>query len=202
MTRPSRGSWTRPTTTRCATLRRDRARARRAARAARPGGHAGRRRHRRLRGRLPAVDRRQRQERLLRDDAGLRAREEGRPQGLDHDDRVDGGAHRLAVQPPVLPDQGRADRLRAGAGAGRRPGRRAGQRHLSRAGGHPDAAHVLRPRPRRRHGRPDAQLHLAGPAGRPATPEEIAGVVAFLASDDAGFVTGVTIPIDGGLTAR
>jgi NAD(P)-dependent dehydrogenase (short-subunit alcohol dehydrogenase family) len=40
------------------------------------------------------------------------------------------------------------------------------------------------------------------PLGRPATPEEIAGVVAFLASDDAGFVTGVTIPIDGGLTAR
>jgi NAD(P)-dependent dehydrogenase (short-subunit alcohol dehydrogenase family) len=40
------------------------------------------------------------------------------------------------------------------------------------------------------------------PLGRPATSEEIAGVVAFLASDDAGFVTGVTIPIDGGLTAR
>lgn len=40
------------------------------------------------------------------------------------------------------------------------------------------------------------------PLGRPATPEEIAGVVAFLASDDAGFVTGVTIPVDGGLTAQ
>lgn len=40
------------------------------------------------------------------------------------------------------------------------------------------------------------------PLGRPATPEEIAGVVAFLSSDDAGFVTGVTIPIDGGLTAK
>jgi NAD(P)-dependent dehydrogenase (short-subunit alcohol dehydrogenase family) len=40
------------------------------------------------------------------------------------------------------------------------------------------------------------------PLGRPATPEEIAGVVAFLSSDDAGFMTGVTIPIDGGLTAK
>lgn len=40
------------------------------------------------------------------------------------------------------------------------------------------------------------------PLGRPATPEEIAGVVAFLASDDAGFVTGVAIPVDGGLTAQ
>lgn len=40
------------------------------------------------------------------------------------------------------------------------------------------------------------------PLGRPATVDEIAGVVAFLASDDAGFVTGATIPIDGGQTAR
>jgi NAD(P)-dependent dehydrogenase (short-subunit alcohol dehydrogenase family) len=40
------------------------------------------------------------------------------------------------------------------------------------------------------------------PMQRAATPAEIAGVVAFLASDDAGFVTGATIPIDGGQTAR
>jgi NAD(P)-dependent dehydrogenase (short-subunit alcohol dehydrogenase family) len=40
------------------------------------------------------------------------------------------------------------------------------------------------------------------PMGRPAQPAEIAGVVAFLASDDAGFVTGVTLPIDGGLTIK
>jgi len=40
------------------------------------------------------------------------------------------------------------------------------------------------------------------PLGRPATPEEFAGVVAFLASDDAGFVTGATIPVDGGQTAK
>ena len=40
------------------------------------------------------------------------------------------------------------------------------------------------------------------PLGRPAQPEEIAGVVAFLASDDAGFVTGHSIPVDGGLVAK
>jgi NAD(P)-dependent dehydrogenase (short-subunit alcohol dehydrogenase family) len=40
------------------------------------------------------------------------------------------------------------------------------------------------------------------PLGRPAQPAEIAGVVAFLASDDAGYVTGVTIPVDGGLVAK
>lgn len=40
------------------------------------------------------------------------------------------------------------------------------------------------------------------PLGRGAEPEEIASVIAFLASDDASYVTGTTIPVDGGLTAK
>ena len=40
------------------------------------------------------------------------------------------------------------------------------------------------------------------PLGRGAQPEEIASVVAFLNSDDASYVTGTTIPVDGGLTAQ
>jgi len=37
------------------------------------------------------------------------------------------------------------------------------------------------------------------PLGRFGTPEDVAGVVAFLASDDAAYVTGQVIDIDGGL---
>lgn len=36
--------------------------------------------------------------------------------------------------------------------------------------------------------------------GRLATPEDIAGAVYFLASDDAAFITGVDLPVDGGAT--
>lgn len=39
------------------------------------------------------------------------------------------------------------------------------------------------------------------PLGRFGTPDDHAGVVAFLASDDARFVTGHTIPVDGGTLA-
>ena len=39
------------------------------------------------------------------------------------------------------------------------------------------------------------------PLGRGAKPEEIASVIAFLASDDASFINGVNLPVDGGVTA-
>ena len=39
------------------------------------------------------------------------------------------------------------------------------------------------------------------PLGRPGEPEDIASVVAFLASEDARFVTGANIPVDGGVSA-
>lgn len=50
-------------------------------------------------------------------------------------------------------------------------------------------------------GRDPALLRSWLPLGRFGRPEDFAGVVAFLASDDAAFITGHTIPVDGGTLA-
>ena len=39
------------------------------------------------------------------------------------------------------------------------------------------------------------------PMGRPAQPEEIANAALFLISDEASYITGVALPVDGGATA-
>lgn len=44
-----------------------------------------------------------------------------------------------------------------------------------------------------------ARIH---PAGRTGTPEDVAALVAFLASDDSAFITGHTYVIDGGRTVK
>uniref|UniRef100_UPI003516C3F1 SDR family oxidoreductase n=1 Tax=Salipiger bermudensis TaxID=344736 RepID=UPI003516C3F1 len=46
-----------------------------------------------------------------------------------------------------------------------------------------------------------AKVMARSPLGRPAEPDDIADVIAFLASDDARFVNGVNLPVDGGLSA-
>jgi 2-keto-3-deoxy-L-fuconate dehydrogenase len=43
-----------------------------------------------------------------------------------------------------------------------------------------------------------AKLAAAQPIGRMGKPEEVAALALFLCSDEAGFITGVDYPIDGG----
>jgi meso-butanediol dehydrogenase/(S,S)-butanediol dehydrogenase/diacetyl reductase len=47
-----------------------------------------------------------------------------------------------------------------------------------------------------------AALRRARLTDRAGTPEDVAGAIAFLASDDASFITGVALPVDGGQTAH
>ncbi|SCE93103.1 3-oxoacyl-[acyl-carrier-protein] reductase [Micromonospora viridifaciens] len=44
-----------------------------------------------------------------------------------------------------------------------------------------------------------AEIRKSIPAGRMASPDEVAGVVTWLASDAAGYISGAVIPVDGGL---
>jgi 2-hydroxycyclohexanecarboxyl-CoA dehydrogenase len=45
-----------------------------------------------------------------------------------------------------------------------------------------------------------ASLKQAIPLGRTGEPDDLASAVAFLASDDAGFITGQTLSVSGGLS--
>ena len=49
---------------------------------------------------------------------------------------------------------------------------------------------------------PRDQLDAPNPSGRLSDPTEIAGLVAYLLSDEAAFITGSAIAIDGGATAQ
>jgi NAD(P)-dependent dehydrogenase (short-subunit alcohol dehydrogenase family) len=48
----------------------------------------------------------------------------------------------------------------------------------------------------------EAQFAAMVPMGRIAQPEEIKGLAIYLASDASSFMTGVTLPLDGGIMAR
>jgi 3-oxoacyl-[acyl-carrier protein] reductase len=48
----------------------------------------------------------------------------------------------------------------------------------------------------------EAEAGLHTPIGRSGTPEEVAEVIGFLASDRASYVTGATVVVDGGNTIQ
>lgn len=48
----------------------------------------------------------------------------------------------------------------------------------------------------------DRQILERTPMARWGRPEDMAGAALFLASDAAGFITGITLPVDGGYTAK
>ena len=59
-------------------------------------------------------------------------------------------------------------------------------------------------RPKARWVRPNKSWRSVSliPLGRIAEPEEVTNLVLFLASDEANFITGVTLPVDGGASVR
>jgi NAD(P)-dependent dehydrogenase (short-subunit alcohol dehydrogenase family) len=51
-------------------------------------------------------------------------------------------------------------------------------------------------------GAPRDSVMASIPVGRFGTPVDIARTAVFLASDDAAWITGVVLPVDGGMTAQ
>lgn len=47
-----------------------------------------------------------------------------------------------------------------------------------------------------------ARRHAASPTGRMGSPWDVAHTAVFLASDEAAYINGVCLPVDGGLSAR
>ena len=119
---------------------------------------------------------------------------------LDGRARRRGGQHRLGGRAALDPRdrrvrgvEGRADPAHRGAGVAARAGDPGQRRGAGASCG----------RGSRRRSTPAArrQARRGVPAGRLGTPEDVAGLVGFLVSDAAAWITGETVRVDGGLLA-
>ena len=120
--------------------------------------------------------------------------------------RLDLGAGRLGVQPGLFDGEIRRRRLCPLAGEAARARQHPGQRGLPRPDRHADAARLRRPSRPARPGRRTRRRWSCSaarqiPMRRTGKPEEIANAALFLLSDEASFVSGAALPVDGGATA-
>ena len=112
---------------------------------------------------------------------------------------VDLVTRRLAGVRPLQRRQGRDREPRQDDGARARAPRHPGQLHQPGPERH---AAVRRSRRRGAHGHLASRGFPVVPMGRLGSVDDMAAAFSFLASDDAAYVTGVNLVVDGGLTAH
>ncbi|MBV8826069.1 MAG: hypothetical protein JO220_13875 [Hyphomicrobiales bacterium] len=128
----------------------------------------------------------------------LRARHEAAPMGAHRQHGLEHarlGRHRLCA---LRGEQGRHRRLHPRARLRTRAVRHHGQRDLARAHAHARHARAQAAHRHRQHGRGIRAGGANAGDQAPEVPEDLIGVLSFLTSDDAAFMTGQTLNVDGG----